>query len=263
MKKLSAIFPLIVLVIGLGIRLYRCENENVSQLREAIEVSNSQCPQNLGMMGDLLSLKFDEKSKEVQAYFLLNENLLNIDVLKNNKKLVSQSMKLSFSKSESQELINLVAQAGASLSMTLKGGNSGKTLKITFTKDDLKSLGNNPLSESDINKLLLENQIAIVNSSCPYPVEYGVEMEKVYDEGSYVIYACRIDENLFDMAQLRTAQNEIKDNVKGIFEDPSVKGAAKLMVALGKGLIYRYYGELSGESVDIVFDVDELDCLVR
>lgn len=262
MRKLSLILSLTFLVISFVIRCSRSGDDNVSFLKEAIEVSNSQCPLTLSSAGDIVGMDFDEQSKVVQIHCLANENLVDIDELKKNKSLVSKSMKLSLSKSTSQEMLNLVVNAGASLVMDLKGSESGKTVKFTFAADDLKALVNNPLPESEINKLLLENQIAIVNRDCPCPEENGVQMMQVYDEGPYVIYAYRIDEDVYDLSAFKSVPIEIKKELLEGLDDPSIK-CVQLMVTLGKGLIYRVCGSISGESADIIFDVDELEALVH
>lgn len=85
-----------------------CENENVKKLKREIEATDNQCPYNMGMLGDILSLKYDEKAKDVQMYFLLNNDLLSIETLENNEQTALQSMKLSFSKGESREMLELM-----------------------------------------------------------------------------------------------------------------------------------------------------------
>lgn len=240
-----------------------CENENVKRLKREIAVADKQCPVNMGMMGDMLSLKYNEQNKEVQLYFSLNDDMLSIDALKNNENMALQSMKLSFSKGESKEMLKQMIKAGAGLTIVYKSATSGKTFKVSLSLDDLKQMRDNPLSESEINTMLLENQLAMENSRCPYLVDEGMEMVKVADEGNFIVYYCRMDEDMYEISALQYAQDEIKKNMRDLFKDPLMRKQLGVIRSLGKGFVYRYYGDQSGEKVDISFTSDELGRYVK
>lgn len=236
-----------------------CENENEKRLKREIKAADSQCPANMGMMGDMLSVKYDEKAKDVLVYFSINEEIVSIEALKNNEQMTLQSTKLSFSKGESREMLRDMINAGASLSIIYKSASTGKNFKVHLSLDDLKEIEQSPMTERDVNKLLIENQLAIENSRCPYIIDEGMEMVKAYDDGANIVYDCRIDEDLYDMSSLKYAQAEIKQNMKDIFKDPLMKKSFNTIKSLGKGLIYHYYGDTSGESIDIAFTNAELN----
>lgn len=259
MKKLLLILSMFAVMVCFT----SCENENVKRLKREIEAADKQCPVNMGMMGDMLSMKYDEKAKEVQLYFSLHDDMLSIEALKNNEQMALQSMKLSFSKGESREMLKQMIKAGAGLSITYKSASTGKSFKVNLSLDDLKEIRDTPLTDEEINKMLLDNQLAMENSRCPYLVDEGMEMVKVYDDGANIVYACRIDEDMYDISALKYAQDEIKQNMKEIFKDPLMKKQLGIIKSLDKGFVYHYYGDTSGESVDIVFSNDELSRYLR
>lgn len=259
MKKLQTILFTLVILVGLS----SCENLHVAKLKHEIEAANKQCPVNMGMMGDMLSMKYDDNAKEVQLYMSLNEDMISIDALQNSENLASQSMKLSFSCGEYKEMLKLMINAGSGLAMTFKSASSGKSFKVNMPLDELKDMVDNPMKESEINRLLLENQLAMENSRCPYSVDEGMEMEKAFDDGDNIIYVCRIDEDMYDISAIRYAQAEIKDRIKDMFTDPVMKKQIELMQSLGKGFTYRYYGDASGEIVEITFTKEELRQFVK
>jgi hypothetical protein len=241
---------------------WKCENANIARLKNEVNDFDRQCPYNMGMMGDILSVKYNEHFKEVQFYFSLNEKMVNIDMLKNNEQMIRQSVKLSFSRNESQEMVKMIINAGASLMITFKGSESGKSLIITLSESDLQDMLDNPLSESETNELLLENQLAMENSSCPYSIEKGIEMVGAHDDGLNVVYECRLDEDIYDIDVFKYAKEDIKNSMKEMFDDPVIITEVKLMKSIGRGLVYRYTGDKSSESVDITFSVEELKILV-
>lgn len=255
MKKLLLSLSIIIVMVCIT----GCGNENEKRLKREIEAVDKQCPIDMGMMGDMLSMKYDEKAKEVQLYFSLHDDMLSIEALKNNEQLALQSMKLSFSKGESREMLKQMIKASAGLSITYKSASTGKSFKANFSLDDLKGIWDNPMNDSDINEMLLINQLAMENSICPYSVEEGMYMVKVFDEGDNVVYVCQIDEKMYDLSLLESAQDLIKQNMIEVLRDPIAKKRLESIASLDKGLVYRYLGDTSGESFDVVFSTDELN----
>lgn len=254
MKRLLILFSVIVAMVGFT----SCVNENVAKLKREVEAADKQCPVNMGMMGDILSLKYDEKAKEVQMYFSLHEDIASIDALKNNEDMALKSMKLSFSRDQSKEMLKQMINAGAGLSITYKSASTGKSFKVSLSLDELKEIRDNPMSEMEVNQMLLENSMAMENARCPYLVDQGMEMVKVFDDGENIVYSCRLNEELYDMSAFEYAQAEMKQNMKEILKDPMMKQQLGIIQKVGKGFVYRFYGDTSGKSVDITFSNDEL-----
>lgn len=246
-------------MFALLISFTSCENENVKKIKREVKAINDQCPIKMGPMGDLLSIKYDENDNEVQIYYAINEENMNIDALKNNEQLALQSIKFELSKHKSKELLKTMIDAGTGLSYTYKGKTSGKTCNVKLSVDDLKKIKDNPVKESDMNKLLLENLLAIINASCPETIDDGMVMIKAFDDGENVIYVARIDEDLYDLSSIEGSISEVKNELKEIMiSDPEWSQELYLLKALGKGFIYRYSGETSGKTVDVTFSPSEL-----
>ena len=253
MKKMLILLSVVVASI-----LVSCENENVTKLKSEIEAANKQCPMNMGMMGDILSVKYDEKAKEVQMYYSINEDIVSIEALTNSEQMVMKSMRLSVSRNQAKEMLILIVDAGAGLSVTYKSASTGKTFKVSLTSDDLKEVCDNPMSEMEINQMWLENSIAIENARCPYLVDEGMEMVQAYDDGTNIICACRIDEDMYDFSILAYSLSEIKQNTIEMFDDPLMKRALGVIHLLGKGFVLRYCGDTSAKTFDITFTNEEI-----
>ena len=67
-KRFLVIFSIIAVAIGVGLNSCKCENGTLKKLKSDIRIANAQCPQNCGIVGDLLGIEYDENTKEVQTF---------------------------------------------------------------------------------------------------------------------------------------------------------------------------------------------------
>lgn len=261
MKKLLIVFEMLAVLLC----FLSCNREetNIKKLKKEIENANRECPKSMGIVGDLLSMKFDEKSREVQLYYSLNDDLFSIDVLKDNSKLLHQNMKLIFANDEIKKNLDKLIDAKCSFVITYKGASSGKSVTAKLTLNDLKEIKDNSISIDEINKLLLENHLAIEDSRCPYQIDDGITMLRAYDDGTNIVYVYGMDETIHDLYFIESSLDENKGNISSMFYDPSIRAFLKIVLTLNKGVIYRYQGIISGKKVDIVFTPEELKELIQ
>ena len=69
MKKIIQISTILIFLLG----LYACEKPSVTRLKKEVERTNSYCPINGGISGDLLSVKYNQDLNDVKFYYSLNE----------------------------------------------------------------------------------------------------------------------------------------------------------------------------------------------
>ena len=72
------------------------------------------------------------------------------------------------------------------------------------------------------------------------------------------MYVCQVDETLYGMSNLSALSGNMKTAMVGMFDDLLIKSQLKTFNALGRGLIYRYVGDSSGEKMEITFTDEEL-----
>lgn len=263
MKRITFIFTILLSLIAMT----SCENANVTKLKKEVATANAGCPINMGIGGDLLSIKYQEKENRVIFYYSVNEELGGSLFLKKNKDKLLQQFRLSFSKSESQQILKDVVNAKASLMMIYKAPSSGKTVKFELPYEELKELRANPMSDSEIQRLTIENKIEVENSRCPYKADEGTTTTKVALVDNYIVYYYEMDESLFDMKELKRHQNELKENVrealKSMRNDITMQNELQMLVGQNIGYQYRYYGNKSKEYVDVIFTPEELSKYIR
>ena len=263
MKRLTIIFSILLSLIVFT----NCENANVTNLKKEVKVANASCPQNSGMAGDLLSVKYQEKENRVILYYSVNEELSRGLFIKSNKEKLLKQFRLTLSTSESQQMLKDIVNAEASLMLVFKSPSTGKTIKFELPYEELKEIKNNPLSKTEIYKMILENSVDVQNSSMPMKVDEGMVQTKVTIVDDNLVYYYELDENLYDIKTMKKMPVELKDGIredlKNLRRDPSVQRDLQMLNALGMGFIYRYYGNNSKDYVDVLFTPEELADFMR
>lgn len=229
-------------------------NKYIEELKESIESANLSCPMDMGIFIKIEKMCYDENSNIVQFHYLINESYTPLTNYAT--KQAKESLKITLFQEPSRTTMEEIIKAKAGLQLIYKGSESNKTKKINLSYSELKEAYNNPINENEKNLILLENQIAIENGTCPITVSEGMIMDKVYDNGSYVIYCYKLDEDIYSVSNF--AAPEVKQNLIALLDDPTVNQIMNLMIKNNRGVIYRYYGATSNERVDIKFTVSEL-----
>lgn len=161
-----------------------------------------------------------------------------------------------------------VVNAKASMMMIYKSLATGKTVEFELTYEELKEMkADYPMSDSEIQRFVIENKIEVENARCPYKNDEGTTTTKVALVDGYMVFYNEVDESLFDMKELGRHHNELKENVreslKSMRNDPSVRDELQMLVGQNIGVQYRYYGNKSKEYVDLIFTPKELSKYVK
>lgn len=259
MRYISNIFCLLIIII----HFTSCVDGNVSKLRTQIHLAEIDCPINLGMAGDLVSIKYNEKDNTVLLYYSINEEYSGPALFRSNKEKLIKQFRLSLSNEESRELISDIVNARASLTAVYKSSSTGKTRVLSLPYEELKDIKDSPLSEQEVNELRISTMIDIQNSACPVTEEEGIVRTKVELVDNNIVIYYEMDENLFDIKSMRKNKKELwnilYESLKDSNSDPTVKRDIFLMVSSGIGYHYRYYGNRSKDFFDIVFTPDDLE----
>lgn len=260
MRRLSvALFWVVALFVIVG-----CDGGYEARLKLEVEKADRACPSSMGMLGDVLKVKYDDNAKEVQLYFSLNDDLGGVSALKDNEAVARQSLKLALAKGEATELLDLMVKAGAGLAVNYESQSSDQSFQFKIGSEELKEINEMEMSNEEINKILLDNQIMMENIRCPYEVGPGMEMVRVFDDGDNVNYFCRLDDEIYDIEMLRESAEGVKQSMEGLFGDPAVQKQIEMICTLNKGFMYQYFVDvdkdgLPDDTVDIMFTPAELE----
>ena len=227
-------------------------------LKQQIESGKKHCPMNLGMAGQLTSMSYNDKDHEVDFVITLNKQVTDIKDLEADPEVAKQSMRLALSKGDMNKLLKMMVDADASLKITYKNRGSKDDFSLTFPATDLKQIYDNPMEEKDVNKMLLDNQVKGERRRLPYSVDRGLKVTDIQDNGANLVYICEVDENLYEVDQMTEAKDELKENMKDMLKDRTMRKQAEILASLDKGFEYQYVGKQSGKTVTVSFSAQEL-----
>ena len=253
MKKCLNFLMLLVMTLSLA----SCGGSD-KVLKAQIESGKKHCPMSLGMAGKLTSMAYDESNREVKFVITLNKQLTDIKDLQADPESARQAMRLALQKGNMKQLLELMVDADASLNITYKNRGSKDEFTLNFSAPELKEILDNPMSEEETNKLLLQNQINSEKRRLPYRIETGLNVVGIEDNGKSLVYKCEVDEDLYDIDEMGKGKDELKENMRKMMKDPAMRQQAEVLSSLNKGFEYDYIGKTSGKNVVVAFSSQEL-----
>lgn len=256
-KKILLIAAAAVLVFYLIVGLARTEDAASKKLRQEIESADANCPANVGMMGQIEGMKYDEEARKVTMTMILNEEVAELELLRNHPDPLG-IMKMSTSVGDSKNMLQDIVDAGAGLTIVVKGSRTGDRFEIKATEDDLRDAIDNPMTDEEKTRQVIDTQLAVENSRCPYDVDEGLTVTKVYDDGTNIVYDYRVDESMYDFELVEAGREDLRQGMVEMFPDPVINSQLKRYHALGRGLSCRYYGSLTGAEFAVTFTPEEL-----
>lgn len=232
-----------------------CSYINKNKLEEQVKAENRDYPCDLGMMGTIEKVEYDRSRNEVQATFLTSA-AVPLSHYRDNQSLLHKTLLVGFSSGESRSLVEHMVKAKASLAIKYQSHDTGETLIDNITLDELRNIIDNPATEEDIALAQITQQTALENARCPYEVEEGITMTHIFDNGTEIVYEAALGSEL-NIDLLIENKTAIKENIRRIFNDPSVILFARKLLKINRGVSYRYV-DGSGRHCDIVFTPAEL-----
>lgn len=249
--KISILFILVFFISSCGTSQQR--------LKKIVAEMNNECPVNLGLMGTMTKVLYNEEDNSVNLYFSVSNEFMSFEEMKQNQNIMINNMKLSTSREDNKILVEDIIKAGASYSIHfINSLNPSEEMTFSLSNSEIKEQFENPLTEYEISSMMLANQLIIENSRCPYLVDEGMMMTNVRDIGNYLLYSCSLDEKLYDIDHMKTIDNDLKESLREYFSDPVMKRQIQILSNLNKGLQYEYYGNKSGKKVIVTFNPVEL-----
>ena len=64
-------------------------NDNKAKIIEMVSAIDDLCPLDMGMMGEMTSVEYDEEANEVQSTITMDENFMTVETLAGNKKMAT------------------------------------------------------------------------------------------------------------------------------------------------------------------------------
>lgn len=258
MKKYFAFFmlPLVAMMLAFT----SCGNSKVSQLKKEVNKFNATLPQSLGSLGDITSITFDDKDNLLVMTCMINDDFMTFeDWERTDKKANMRAFKAMFTEYPLKGLGEMLCDVNAGLAIDYKWRRSGDSMRLTISADEIRDVIENPMSEDQKSEAIIDNFITNTLSECPIEVEEGMVIVNVFDDGENVMYICEVDEDLYDMDLIEGSKSEIKSSIKSeMNSDPTMKQVFNALKMANRGIGYRYIGNITGQTVDIILPQNSL-----
>lgn len=257
-KNVSVMFALVIVMMTLA--MSSCKKEN--RLKQMAELGNKECPMSMGLMGEMVSISYDESSNTVIYDYLMNEEYFNVEVMNKNTDLLKENAYSLFATAEGELklLVDEVLATEANLVFRYKGKESGDVVEFKMTSQDIKEARETGAAFVGPLKML-ENAIKVTNDQTPMVVDEFTTMIGLSIVGDYATYEYELDESQISIHRLDDMKDGFKETLKSNLlnvNDLSIKAFVQLCKKANKGIAYKYIGKQSGNICVIEIDVTEL-----
>lgn len=263
MKKLIwNVVSVVMIILTTCAVAVSCGKETAqAQLAAMIQQENKLMPQKIEGVGTMTAMKYDEDKNNLVYEVTVDESLITIADFRGAKDQVERAMLLYLVGSDDKdvkELMEKVQQAEAGIVFSCTGSQTGEKVNLVVSNKAITETVAKNMDPATMKMETFKTKVEAENQKCPYPVDEGLRMTRVYDDGSNLVYECEVDEDVYDIDALEGSIGDMKEGIAEIFSDPAARGEIEIFAEAGRGVKYLYKGAKSGKSVSIVFTPSEL-----
>lgn len=259
MKKIfsAMVLPLMAMML----LITGCQDSKIARLKAEINKYDSQCPVDMGMLGSLSGVDFDDEERLIVYKYTVDEDALdtNVDELVDDDDITHEWMAMVFSTGDGKKFAEIMIDAGVGVKAIFKGKRSGTTSTVVLPVAEIKSMLDNPMSADERNARTISVMVDSNKSQCPMEVDEGMTMVDVFDDGKNVVFVYDVDEDIYDIDVMASNYLTMKNEMKSLFKtDAMFKSIGAQVSEAGYGMSYRYKGATSGKYVDVTLTPGEL-----
>lgn len=255
MKKIQ----LLILVMVATMMMTSC-NSKIDKLRKEIDALQKELPIDMGTGQRLTSIIIDKESNEVVANILMDENLVNIALLKEHEDLVKKNFMYAIGiGGEFNDVFQECTDAGLGFAYQLVGSKTHATIKLSNDTDALSSLSN--MKKKDIERAYVENNVKMCCLQLPTNLDNITKWYDMTFDGKTVTYEYELQEGEITMEYMKQMEESFGENIRQNVinnQEPSFKFFLDICKDINVGIRYRYKGNKSAETVSIDISPDEL-----
>lgn len=258
MKRMKHAMAIIAPVLAFALFLLTGCAKN--KLQQAIDELNAKCPQRVTTFVRIMESSYD--GEKVIARFELDDRLMKMDALKENKEMMKKILLASYSNPQGdvKDFFDVVLSTNTTVEYVYEGLLSGERFSLTITPEDLRqALEGNAASPDE----LLDFMLQVVNLQTPMVIADGFVMTTMRKEGDCVYYIYEISEPIYASiaANIDNVKADTRMNLENISEIE--KADLRKIPAADKDLGYRYTCPETGDSIEFRFTKSQLADILR
>lgn len=236
------------------------ELKEKNEFARFVEWINKDCPVTITMgMGVINSVKLEDN--DLTYYVSYDDKLAPfVSKLKSNSKMKEAFITSTLCvNAQNDLLLSKLEQLGYGIKLNITLPSLG-LFEFHISADELKAIRKknqrNP-QEAQHNLLLINTEIG--KQSVPIEIDKGVVMTDYSLKGENIIITLELDEDIYSMETLRQNKAFLESNaIDNLLQDALGKNTLKMCKACNIGLIYRYQGNKSKETLEIKIPKEEI-----
>ena len=256
MKKNINLLSMTLLAVVLMLLTGCAEN----RLKQAVEKFDRQCPVNMGEeFGSLARVTYDDGL--VAMNYEMAETYVSIADMKTQPNMMRRNILMNFSNPNDamKPFLDAIVDANADLTVNMTGKKTGDLLTLKLSSEEIKKAMR---SDAATPMQLLESMVTLANGYMPKEIADGITLlNMTIEDNGVVYYNYLMDENLYSIDLLEASKDALKEENRAGLSQLSAAEAADLkrVSAANYSLGYRYQGDTTGKSMEVIFSVDELN----
>lgn len=231
------------------------EQIDLELLRQMVENEKAQCPKDVGSGITVQDVELKDSAMCVTCK-CQNRNLLNAmdSGLKDD---VRESIILSVCQNDNDiKRIQILKKTKTSIIYLFKNYAGKSEQKIVIPPEELPDSIPSEQMVRDVTRKMFVNNL---NLDLPMQISDAMIQQKALINGDDIILLIQCDESMIDMDRMKMSANENKKNMLAAMKnDKEGMTFLNTVDALGCNIIYRYCGDKSKKTVDIIILKNEM-----
>lgn len=260
----------IILYIFIGMMIFgaigRFINETLLQPQKdrtvegMVEKANRSCPIDLNGVGTITSIGIE--GKQVVYHVLYDSTLINLDLVKQNRETMKRTFLLSTYIQNSQgnnngdKLMQILIEQGYGISMDVSSGSD--EFRISISPQEIATYWQQDrLNPTEAVKGIIDMQVKLSHETLPQAIDSGLICTNISIEDNNVVYRVETDEEQYPISNFEDNKGALKEELYMAWKvEPSMRNMLSLCKVAHTGIIYRFVGNTSRDSCDIIIDAD-------
>ena len=225
-----------------------------------VEKANRLCPINLNGVGTIASISIE--GKQVIYHVQYDNTLINLDLVKQNRETMKRTFLLSAYIQNSQgnnngdKLMQMLIEQGYGMTMEFSSGSD--EFRIAISPQELAAYEKQKrLNSAEAIKEVIDMQVKLAHETLPQAIDSGLICTNIIMEDNNIIYRVETDEKLYSISNFEDNKGALKEELFMAWKvEPSMRNMLSLCKVAHAGIIYRFIGDTSRDSCDIIIDAD-------
>ena len=254
LKRFFPIFSCLLLAMTI-IVMTSCDKR--SRFENMVNEQNKQLPMDIAEGLTFERMDYDKVANVLSFTYALDSDegqfilsTISSDYLRNRMSSILSTM-------SSEKFMKDILEVEASLRFVYYIKDSSKTVEMTLSPGELRSIVDGKTNGAYTPAQILDNEIKAANKAVPLQIEEDLYFTKISDEGRYVVLEYTFYDNDIDWDYFRNNKDEIKADMN-IKEEKGMSFDMNILKQLNKGLIIRFKDGNTQQSGDIVFESNEI-----